>query len=327
MRKLLYLGGGLLGAVAGATAALTLRFHRNRRREREEWVRFRPRKLDIGAVKCLTILPLIDWYTARNELMGEPGVSYLIEADDTIIMFDVGYNVRREHPSPLLRNMEALGVNPRDVDYIVISHLHCDHVGGMGCQREHTFALSGEPLDLSGITALVPVPMNHPTATVKVVDEPQAIVPGVATIGPIGRALFFLGWVEEQSLAVNVAGKGIVLIIGCGHQGVRRIVERAEVLFDEPLYGLIGGLHLPVTTSRETMLGIPLQRLAGTGRPPWSPIRKTDVEETIAYLKGKGLQLVGISAHDSCDWTLDAFREAFGPAYREVKVGERITVA
>jgi len=51
------------------------------------------------------------------------------------------------------------------------------------------------------------------------------------------------------------------------------------------------------------------------------------VEGILAYLKGKGLQLVGLSAHDSCDWTLAAFREAFGPAYREVRVGERITIA
>jgi len=292
MKKLFYFGGGLLGAVAGATAALTLRFRRNRQREWEEWTRFRPRRLDIGAVKSLAILPLIDWYTAREDLAGEPGVSYLVEADDTTILFDVGYNVRGEHPSPLLRNMQALGVKLDEVDHIVVSHLHCDHVGGMGCQRRRTFALSGEPLDLSGMTAFVP-----------------------------------LGWVEEQSLAVNVEGKGIVLVVGCGHQGVHRIVERAEMLFDEPLYGLIGGLHLPVTASRETLLGIPLQRLAGTGRPPWSPLRKSDVEEVLAYLKGKGLQLVGLSAHDSCDWTLAAFRETFGPAYREVRVGQRITVA
>jgi len=327
MKKLLYLGGGLLGAVAGATAALTLRFRRNQQREWEEWARFRPARLDLGAVKSLAILPLIDWYTAREDLAGEPGVSYLVEADDTTILFDVGYNMRGEHPSPLLCNMQALGVNLEDVDCIVISHLHCDHVGGMGCQRRRTFALSGEPLNLSGMTAFVPEPMTHPTATIKVVEEPQAIAPGVATMGPIGRALFFLSWVEEQSLAVNVEGKGIVLVVGCGHQGVRRIVEQTEMLFDEPLHGLIGGLHLPVTASRESILGIPLQRLAGTGRPPWSPLRKSDVGEILAYLKGKGLQLIGLSAHDSCDWTLAAFREAFGPAYREVKVGERIVVA
>ena len=318
---------GLGGFAAAAAGGLVARFYLGRRRADREWAAARYPKLeDVGAVKRLTILPLIDWYTAREDLAGEPGVSYLVEADDTTILFDVGYNVRGEHPSPLLRNLEALGVNLEDLGYIVISHLHCDHVGGMRCQRRRTFALSGEPLDLSGMTAFVPEPMTHPTATVEVVEEPQGIAPGVATIGPIGRALFFLGWVEEQSLAVNVAGKGIVLVVGCGHQGVRRITDRAEMLFDEPLYGLIGGLHLPVTASRETLLGIPLQRLAGTGRPPWSPLRKSDVEEVLAYLNGKGLRLVGLSAHDSCDWTLAAFREAFGPAYREVRVGERITV-
>jgi len=35
-----------------------------------------------------------------------------------------------------------------------------------------------------------------------------------------------------------------VLITGCGHSTIQRIVERAEMLFDEPIYGIVGGLHL-----------------------------------------------------------------------------------
>jgi len=323
--------GGLTGAAVGGLVA---RFYLGCRRADQVWAAARYPKLeDVGTVKRLTILPLIDWYTARDPsagsgqtLVGEPGVSYLVRADDTTILFDVGYNMRGEHPSPLLRNMQALGVELDEVSLIAISHLHCDHVGGMGCQRRRTFALSGEPLDLSGVTAFVPEPMTHPTATVEVVERPRVIAPGVASIGPIPRQLFFLGWTLEQSLAVNVEGKGIVLIVGCGHQGVQRIVERAEMLFDAPLYGLVGGLHLPVTASRETLLGIPLQRFAGTGRPPWSPLREIDVQEILAYLKGKGLQLVSLSAHDSCDWSIEAFRRAFGGAYRDLRVGEVIEV-
>ena len=323
--QLIALGlGGLLGAAFGGLLA---RFYLGQRCADRLWAATRYPKLeDVGTVKRLTILPLIDWYTARQGLAAEPGVSYLLQADETTILFDVGYNVRKEHPSPLLRNMQALGVRPEEVDYIVISHLHCDHVGGMDCQRKRTFALSGEPLDLSGVTAFVPEPMTHPTATVKVVEAPQLIAPGVASIGPIPRQLFFLGWTPEQALAVNVEGKGIVLVVGCGHPTAQRIVQRAEMLFDQPLYGLVGGLHLPVTASRERILGIPIQRFAGTGRPPWSPLRKGDVREIIAYLEGKGLRLVSLSAHDSCDWSIEAFRQAFGEAYRDLRVGEVIEV-
>lgn len=268
MKTILGIIIALAALVAAALAWLIVRFRRNRLRADEIWVGFKLQKLDIGAVRRLTITPLIDYYTASEELVGEPGVSYLIEADGTTILFDVGYNMQGEHLSPLLRNTQTLRVKPEDIDYIVISHLHLDHVGGMAHQRARTFALSAVPVDLTEVTAYVPEPMSHPTARMEVVEEPKVIAPGVASEGPIHTALFFLGKIPEQALAVNVAGKGIVLIVGCGHQRVRRIVERAEALFDAPPYGLIGGLHYPVTASRETLLGIPVQRFVATRRPP-----------------------------------------------------------
>jgi len=316
----------LVTLMIAALAWLTLRFRRNRRRSDEAWVSLKPQTLDIGQVRRLRVTPLVEWRTANEQLTGEAGVSYLVEADGTTLLFDVGLNGRREHPSPLLRNAAALGVELSRLDAVVISHLHTDHVGGMSHQRSRTFALSAEPVDLSGVTAYVPEPMSHPTAQIEVVEEPCVIFPGVASIGPIPAALFFLGWTPEQALAVNVTGKGIVLIVGCGHQGVRRIVERAEALFSDPMHGLVGGLHFPVTASREVRLGLPLQRFLGTGRPPWSPLGKEDVQAAIAYLQRWRLNLLALSAHDSCDWSLSAFREAFGSSFQEVAVGRAIVV-
>jgi 7,8-dihydropterin-6-yl-methyl-4-(beta-D-ribofuranosyl)aminobenzene 5'-phosphate synthase len=112
----------------------------------------------------------------------------------------------------------------------------------------------------------------------------------------------------EQSLAVNVEGQGIVLVVGCGHPTLQRIVDRAEMLFDAPLYGLVGGLHYPVTASREIKFGLPLQRLLCTGKWPWDPINRQDVGTAIAYLQRRSPQLVALSAHDSCDWSLEAFQ-------------------
>jgi 7,8-dihydropterin-6-yl-methyl-4-(beta-D-ribofuranosyl)aminobenzene 5'-phosphate synthase len=317
--------GGLVLAAAGGLAA---RFILGRRRADRVWAAARyPKLKDVGTVKHLTILPLIDWYTTNDELVGEPGVSYLVRADDTTILFDVGLNERGEHPSPLLRNMAALGVEVTDVDMVVISHAHEDHVGGMSHMMQHTFALSGQPVDLKRIPAYVPVPLSNPTAQVTVVDGPRVIAPGIASMGPIPRQLFFFGWTPEQSLAVNVEGKGVVLIIGCGHPTLQRIVDRAEMLFDEPLYGLVGGLHYPVTGARTVMLGIPVQKIVGTGKLPWRPITRDEVQQAIAYLQRRNPQLVALSPHDSCDWSIEAFRRAFGGAYQEVRVGEEIIVA
>ena len=256
----------------------------------------------------------------------EPGVSYLIRADDTTILFDVGFNTRREHPSPLLRNMKALGVSLAEIDALVISHRHEEHVGGVRQMRQGTFAVSGQPVDLKGVHAYVPVPISNATARVRVVHEPRVIAPGVASIGPIPHQMFFYGWTAEQSLAVNVVGKGIVLIIGCGHSTLPAIIERAEMLFDEPIYGVIGGLHYPVTASRATMLGIPLQSMLCTGKLPWRPINRGDVAANIAFLQRRNPQLVSLSPHDSCDWSIEAFRAAFGEGYRDLLVGEVISV-
>jgi 7,8-dihydropterin-6-yl-methyl-4-(beta-D-ribofuranosyl)aminobenzene 5'-phosphate synthase len=315
------------GLALAATAGLSARFYLGRQRADQAWATSRyPRLEDLGTVERLSILPLIDWYTARDDLVSEAGVSYLVRADDTSILFDLGYNGQREHPSPLLRNMEALGVELAELDALVISHAHLDHIGGMVHQRRRTFGLSTQPVDLRGITAYVPVPLSNPTAQVTVVNGPQLIAPGVATMGTIPRQLFFFGWTPEQSLAVNVAGKGIVLIVGCGHPTLQRIVERAEMLFDAPIYGLVGGLHYPVTASRGDRFGVPLQRIFGTGKWPWDPINRDDVQSAIAYLQRRAPQLVSLSSHDSCDWSIDALRSAFGEAYQDLLVGQEIVV-
>ncbi len=135
-------------------------------------------------------------------------------------------------------------------------------------------------------------------------------MPGVASEGPIGRSIFGLGYTQEQALVVNVAGKGLVLIAGCGHQGLKRIIERAEAVFSEPIYGLVGGLHYPVTQSRLELFGLPIQKFIGTGKFPWQNVTRGEVKDAIAYLKSKNLKLISISAHDSCDWAIDEFKNA-----------------
>jgi 7,8-dihydropterin-6-yl-methyl-4-(beta-D-ribofuranosyl)aminobenzene 5'-phosphate synthase len=318
---------GLGGLIVLAIGGLLARFYLGRRRADQVWAASRyPKLKDLGTVKRLSILPLIDWYPARDDLVGESGVSYLVRADDTTLLFDVGYNRGDEHPSPLLRNMAALGVDVAEVDSLVISHAHLDHLGGMSNQKGHTFSLSGQTVDLRGIPAYVPEPLSNPTARAIVVDEPQVIAPGVASMGTIPRQLFFFGWTPEQSLAVNVEGKGLVLIIGCGHSTLQRIVDRAEMLFDAPIYGIVGGLHYPVTASREKMFGLPAQQIMGTGKWPWDPINREDVQAAIAYLQHRHPQLVALSAHDSCDWSIEALRGAFGEAYQDLLVGQEIIV-
>ena len=50
---------------------------------------------------------------------------------------------------------------------------------------------------------------------------------------------------DDQALIFQVAGKGLVVITGCGHAGVVNIARYARRLTgDQPLYALVGGFHL-----------------------------------------------------------------------------------
>jgi 7,8-dihydropterin-6-yl-methyl-4-(beta-D-ribofuranosyl)aminobenzene 5'-phosphate synthase len=50
---------------------------------------------------------------------------------------------------------------------------------------------------------------------------------------------------DDQALIVNVSGRGLVVITGCGHAGVVNIARYARRLCGgEPLYALLGGFHL-----------------------------------------------------------------------------------
>ncbi len=299
-------------------------FLRNNKIAEASWEEYKPEKLEnLGTVKELKIMPLVDHYTVNDSLAGEPGVSYLVSAGGKKILFDVGYNLNNEHPSPLLRNMKQLGVDINDIDTIVISHNHVDHTGGMKAMKQHTFLLSREEVDLSHVKAYVPEKMSHTTAEVEATPGPKKIAEGIATIGTIDRAIWGMGITSEQALAVNVEGKGLVLIVGCGHQKAVRILERARDLFDVPIYGVIGGLHYPVEESR---MKYNLQKIFGTGKLPWQKIEKQEVLEAVAELNKTNLRIIGISAHDSCDWTLDKFREVFRDRYVDVMVGREIRV-
>jgi metal-dependent hydrolase (beta-lactamase superfamily II) len=316
----------LVIGLAGAFCLAQIRLSRGIGRAEQAWREYEPPAIrDFGSTRSLSILPLVDWHASRPGLETEAGVAYLIRTDRSRILFDVGFNSRNTDPSPLLYNMQALGIGTDDFDTIVISHNHLDHVGGMRWARHRTFSLGREQLDLTGKRAFTPVPMTYPGLTPVHAKDPTVIAEGVATTGTIPRQLF-IGWVEEQALAINVAEKGLVLVIGCGHQTVPKLLERTRAVFSEPIHGLVGGLHYPVPKGRAVVLGIPIQKLIASGNGPFSPVDQEEVSSNIDMLRRLEPGLVGLSEHDSSDEVIQQFREAFGPAHRDVRVGEPIVV-
>jgi len=80
------------------------------------------------------------------------------------------------------------------------------------------------------------------------------------------------GYTEEQTLLARVKGTGLVVFTGCGHPTIEVVLETVRRLSDEPLYGIGGGLHFPVTEGRGNRAGIRFQTIIGTGKPPWQKI-------------------------------------------------------
>jgi len=253
------------------------------------------------------------------------GVSYLVGTDEHRILFDVGHNENEESPSPLERNMEALGVTLDSIDTIFISHNHFDHVGGKRRQRDKTFSIGLEQVPLPGVQAFVPISMTYPGLQPVRSTDPTRIDEGLASTGTIPRQLVF-GWIDEQALVVNVAGRGAVLIVGCGHQTIPKLLARYDQAFATPLYGIVGGLHFPVPEGRLKVLGLNAQRVFASGTGMFSPLTMNDVREDMAELEKRNLGLVGVGGHDSSDEVIAMFSDAFGDAYRHVRVGEPIVV-
>ena len=149
---------------------------------------------------------------------------------------------------------------------------------------------------------------------------------GLATTGTIGRQLA-VGWIEEHSLVVNVAGLGGVIIVACGHQPIPNLITRYQQAFEAPLYGIIGGLHFPVPEGRIRLGPLDVQRRLASGDGLFDPLRMDEVDRQIALLDSLDLGVIDVSAHDSSDEVIARVRRVFGQRYRDVAVGREILIS
>ena len=315
-------------AVVAPLLLLQRKLNRGIQRQKLEDATFVPPVLKTEhAVENLTVLPLVEYHAKGEGFVTEAGVSYLVEAGETRILLDVGANEKGSHPSPLLANANALEIDLKTVDALFISHLHRDHVGGIPQEKEKRFSFSGEENPCGEIPVYSPRPLTGklPEGCRSVtVEEPMEIAPGVWSMGPMGRSLFLMGYTAEHALAIHVKGRGIALIIGCGHPSIERLLARCNSLFPQPVFAVIGGLHYPIHEGRMMLGPINLQKIVGTDAMPWNGLTEADVERGMAAMQEAGITEVGLSPHDSCDWTLDQFRATFGSSYHEVQVGQPI---
>lgn len=215
----------------------------------------------------------------RPQLRAEHGESMLVTVvagDRTdAFLFDVGVT-----PDGVLHNMDVLEVRANELRSIVISHGHTDHTGGMSGlyarygRRQlpiilHPDAwLNRRQVWPDGREVDIPPPKKRDLEQegFEVVEErgPSYILEGKVLItGQIQRATEFEqgvpfqraekdgAWVpdpwihDDQAIVFHVAGKGLVVVTGCGHAGIINTIRHAQqVTGVDEVYAVVGGMHL-----------------------------------------------------------------------------------
>jgi glyoxylase-like metal-dependent hydrolase (beta-lactamase superfamily II) len=74
-----------------------------------------------------------------KDVVAIPIMTFLIEHPEGLILYDTGWSQLERFPRSwpiadnemLLNRLSKIGVHPRDIRYVICSHLHIDHAGGL----------------------------------------------------------------------------------------------------------------------------------------------------------------------------------------------------
>lgn len=219
--------------------------------------------------------------TAMKKLKPAWGFAALVSIGKKNILFDTGGKA-----DILLSNMKTFRISPKIVTDVFISHNHWDHAGG----------LFGFLAKNSRVRVFLPVSFSETykreveAAGAKCVriEKPMMIGRGIYSTGPIGKEIV------EQAMAVDT-GKGLVVLTGCAHPGISKIVREAQKAFRKPVYAVLGGFHLEGKS-------------------------KVEINKIIAEFMRMGVQYVGAS-HCTGERAVELFEREFGKGFNELGAG------
>lgn len=249
----------------------------------------------------------------------EHGFSLWIETNDTRILFDTGQR------DAMLNNANKLGVPLHRANFLVLSHGHYDHTGGLPSIIElapavHVFCHPGvgrsrysvrkENVKSIGMSAASKTALEKlPPDRIHEMTQPVEISRGIGITGKIPRTndyettggpFFFdesgtLADPIEDDMAMWMhTEKGLVIVFGCGHAGLINTLSYIEqITSPTKIHTLIGGFHL-VEASRER------------------------IDRTIAALLDMNLDLI-IPCHCTGNASIQKLTEKFG---NRVVIGE-----
>ncbi|WP_426527278.1 MBL fold metallo-hydrolase [Bradyrhizobium sp. McL0615] len=220
----------------------------------------------VAAEPAGQITILYDAFGTDAAMKKDWGFSALVEISGKRILFDTGNDA-----DIFAANVKAKNIDLTSIDFVVLSHRHSDHMAGLNhvlsvnptvkiyAPREG-FGIYGSALPSSFYRKdeTLPSEMRYyggkppevmkfgtvwPRANIELIDKTTEIAPGITLLALVSDAPGTKE-LKELSLAVNTSD-GIVLVVGCSHPGIEKIVEAATAI--NPKIRLIaGGFHLVV---------------------------------------------------------------------------------
>lgn len=213
----------------------------------------------------------------------EHGYSLYIEAGQCRILFDTGQGEAFNY------NLQKLGIEAGKIDFLVLSHGHYDHTGGLkffldNNHHARVYSLPGVSANRyrrreDGAAKYIGMPPACQQAFANLPAwrrcHPESddsgigyLIPGIGLTGRIPRICefeppedyFFLDEATEKpdeilddnSLWLETP-TGIILFCGCCHAGLVNTVNAIKEFVEEKfkLRGIIGGMHLANATLRK----------------------------------------------------------------------------
>jgi 7,8-dihydropterin-6-yl-methyl-4-(beta-D-ribofuranosyl)aminobenzene 5'-phosphate synthase len=192
------------------------------------------------------------------------GFSALVEIAGKRILFDTGND-----SDIFAANLKAKNIDLTKLDFAVLSHRHSDHMAGLsyvlsvnptlkiyapregfgiyGSSLPSSFYRKDEalPAEMRYYDGRPPQVMTFGTAwqgaNFETIDKTTEVAPGITMIALVSDAPGTRE-LKELSLAINTPD-GIVLLVGCSHPGIDKIVEAAAAI-NPKIHLIVGGFHL-----------------------------------------------------------------------------------
>jgi 7,8-dihydropterin-6-yl-methyl-4-(beta-D-ribofuranosyl)aminobenzene 5'-phosphate synthase len=228
---------------------------------------------------------LYDAFGKSSTMEKDWGFSAFIEYADKRILFDTGNNAEI-----FAHNVEAKGINLAKLDFAIVSHRHGDHTSGLshllkvnpsvniyvpqenfgvfGAGLPGTFYRRNEALspEMRYFDGRPPETLHFgspwPEGNFTWLTKTTEVTPGFHLIllnGTWGVDLE----VREISLAIDTPD-GIILIVGCSHPTIEKIIEAAKSVINKPIHFILGGTHLLATKDDQ------ISRIATSLRDNWN---------------------------------------------------------